>query len=118
MKYDSIDYSAFPNAPKPASVRRREANDKKLLDEFGHHERFVRLDWYSDKSEESRHRCLVYRCTCGREMKLMPHSVRKGYNKELLCSQCVTPVRRRGRGSVNPEYLTHGYHEKSEDKND
>lgn len=109
-RYDDKIYEEFPNAPKSASQRRREANDAKLVEEFGSLPRFKGLGWYSDKSEESRHRCLVFTCVCGREMKIMPHSIRKGYNKELLCPNCVTPVRRRGQGSVNPKYLTQPYH--------
>lgn len=104
MKYDEIDYSAFPNAPKPRSVKRRELNDQKLTEEFSKYPRFARLDWYVDPSTESRHRCLVFTCTCGKEMKLLPHSIRRGYNPELLCPACVTPIRRRGKGSINPKY--------------
>ena len=81
---------------------RREELDKKLTEEFSVHPRFQGLSWYTDPSTESRHRCLRYVCTCGKYFTLLPHSVRKGYNPELLCPECVQPRRRRGVGSVNP----------------
>lgn len=104
-----MDMSCFKYPVKTKSMKRREANDKKLLAEFGAHDRFQGLSWYTTPSTGRKTRSLVYVCLCGRQFELLPSSVRSGYNPELLCPHCVTPIRRRGQGSINPKYLTEPY---------